>query len=144
MDGTRSGFEPRIPARRPAFPSAPGRRRPVRQCAGELRVRIEQLAVQGGWRFSLLERRGPGRLAERIAARPGLIAGGALFLVLLQCFGQLLWTIDFGGLGEEQTYRLRTLLAGYGIYEGARMEEKHWNPPGRPRCSRVTFSAGSP
>lgn len=91
---------------------------------GNSRVRIEQLAVQGGWRFSLLERRGPGRLAERIAARPGLIAGGALFLVLLQCFGQLLWTIDFGGLGEEQTYRLRTLLAGYGIYEGARMEEK--------------------
>ena len=78
---------------------------------GNSRVRIEQLAVQGGWRFSLLERRGPGRLAERIAARPGLIAGGALFLVLLQCFGQLLWTIDFGGLGEEQTYRLRTLLA---------------------------------
>lgn len=91
---------------------------------GNSRVRIEQLAVQGGWRFSLLERRGPGRLAERIAARPGLIAGGALFLMLLQCFGQLLWTIDFGGLGEEQTYRLRTLLAGYGIYEGVRMEEK--------------------
>lgn len=91
---------------------------------GNSRVRIEQLAVQGGWRFSLLERRGPGLLTERIAARPGLIAGGALFLVLLQCFGQLLWTIDFGGLGEEQTYRLRTLLAGYGIYEGARMEEK--------------------
>lgn len=91
---------------------------------GNSRVRIEQLAVQGGWRFSLLERRGPGLLTERIAARPGLIAGGALFLVLLQCFGQLLWTIDFGGLGEEQTYRLRTLLAGYGIYEGAKMEEK--------------------
>lgn len=91
---------------------------------GNSRVRIEQLAVQGGWRFSLLERRGPGLLTERITARPGLIAGGALFLVLLQCFGQLLWTIDFGGLGEEQTYRLRTLLAGYGIYEGARMEEK--------------------
>lgn len=91
---------------------------------GNSRVRIEQLAVQGGWRFSLLERRGPGLLTERIAARPGLIAGGALFLVLLQCFGQLLWTIDFGGLGEEQAYRLRTLLAGYGIYEGARMEEK--------------------
>ena len=91
---------------------------------GNSRVRIEQLAVQGGWRFSLLERRGPGRLTERITARPGLIAGSALFLVLLQCFGQLLWTIDFGGLGEEQTYRLRTLLAGYGIYEGARMEEK--------------------
>ena len=91
---------------------------------GNSRVRIEQLAVQGGWRFSLRGRRGPGRLTERITARPGLIAGGALFLVLLQCFGQLLWTIDFGGLGEEQTYRLRTLLAGYGIYEGARMEEK--------------------
>ena len=35
---------------------------------GNSRVRIEQLAVQGGWRFSLLERRGPGRLAERIEA----------------------------------------------------------------------------
>ncbi len=94
-------------------------------CApGTARARIRRLAAQGGWKIEILERKGPGAWAERVLARPGLIAGAALFFVLLQWFGQLLWTIDFGEMEPDEAYRLRTLLAECGVYEGVRLEEE--------------------
>lgn len=85
-------------------------------------ARIRRLAAQGGWQFTILERKGPGAWVERVLARPGLAVGAALFFVLLQWFGRLLWTIDFGGMEAEEAFRLRALLADCGVYEGVQMD----------------------
>lgn len=91
---------------------------------GTARARIEALARQGDWQVTVEARQGPGPWAERVLARPGLAVGAALFLVLLQLFGHLLWTIDFGALTEGEALRLRSLLAECGIHEGAWVEEE--------------------
>lgn len=85
-------------------------------------ARIRRLAAQGGWQLTILERKGPGAWVERGLARPGLAVGAALFFVLLQWFGQLLWTIDFGSMEAEEAFRLRALLADCGVYEGVQMD----------------------
>lgn len=80
--------------------------------------RIVRMAQRGGWQFSVVRRRGPGRWAERLVSRPGIPLGGLLFLALLQWFGGFIWTIDFGPLEDRAASRMRELLYQAGIYEG--------------------------
>lgn len=79
---------------------------------------LRDAAIQGGWQFSVVRRHGPGRILERAVARPGIVAGGILFLVLLNFLHRFVWTIDFGTLDGTATRRMRTLLAECGICEG--------------------------
>ena len=51
--------------------------------------KLAALARQGGWQFTVLYRRGPGRWAEKLLRRPGIPLGSCLFMLLLQCFGGL-------------------------------------------------------
>lgn len=81
-------------------------------------------ARQGGWRFTVIHRSGPGAIIEYLAARPGIPTGVLLFFTLLQLFGHLVWSIDFGTLEGVSRDRMRTLLAGCGICEGAFVKDE--------------------
>lgn len=82
---------------------------------------LSALAAEGGWQIFLVKRRGPGRLLEALLARPGLAVGGILFFVLLHFLTAFVWMIDFGALDPQVQDRMRELLAGCGITEGAYM-----------------------
>lgn len=82
-----------------------------------------QTASESGCRFEVLERCGPGRRIESLLARPGLPVGAAIFFLLLQVLGGLVWTIDFGVMEEEQRSVIRTLLADCGIHEGVWLDD---------------------
>lgn len=86
---------------------------------------LTALAVEGGWQLSLVRRRGPGRLLEALLARPGLAVGGILFLMLLHFLTAFVWMIDFGTLEPQAQDRMRELLAGCGITEGACMNREN-------------------
>lgn len=86
--------------------------------------RLQKLAADGGWKFSVLKRRGPGLLAKRLLARPGVLAGMILFAVLLRGMEFFVWTIQFGDLTGESRQRMRSLLAECGICEGAVLDQE--------------------
>lgn len=86
--------------------------------------RLRQAAEASGAELSVRERRGPGRLLERCAARPGLLAGALVFFFLQWYLGGFLWNIGFGTLDREEQDRFRAALAQEGIWEGCRMEEE--------------------
>ena len=86
--------------------------------------KLTALARQGDWQFTVLYRRGPGRWAEKLLRRPGIPLGGCLFMLLLQCFRGLVWTIDFGNLEEAEATRMRALLYQAGIYEGVWLDDE--------------------
>lgn len=83
-----------------------------------------EIARQGGWEFTVLHRRGPGLGIHRLLSRPGLVAGTALFFLLLQIMSHLVWSIDFGNLEGEPRERMRTLLEESGIREGTYLREE--------------------
>lgn len=86
---------------------------------GPDRVRLVQIAHDGGWAFTVLARRGPGPRAEwLLQARPGLAAGAVLFLVLLRFLGGFVWCVDFGAMDAALQPAVRNLLADCGIHEG--------------------------
>lgn len=85
---------------------------------------LRQIAKNGGWQFAVLRYHGPGRLVEYFAKRPGIPIGILIFVVLLPILTSFVWVIDFGTLEGEQQERLRTLLEGYGVYEGAWLPEE--------------------
>lgn len=86
--------------------------------------RLRQAAKASGAEFSIRERHGPGRLLERFAARPGLLAGMLVFFFLQWYLGGFLWNIDFGTLDGEEQARFRAALAQEGIWEGCRVQEE--------------------
>lgn len=86
--------------------------------------KLAALARQGDWQFTVLYRRGPGRWAEKLLRRPGIPLGSCLFMLLLQCFGGLVWTIDFGNLEEAEATQMRALLYQAGIYEGVWLDDE--------------------
>lgn len=86
--------------------------------------RLQKLAAQGGWTFSVQKRRGPGLLVEHLLLRPGILAGAVLFAILLQGMGHLVWTIQFGDMNGETQQQMRNLLADCGIYEGAVLDKQ--------------------
>lgn len=86
--------------------------------------RLQKLAADGGWTFSVQKRRGPGLFAKRLLARPGVLVGVILFAVLLRGMETFVWTIQFGDLTGEPRQRMRTLLAECGIYEGAVLNQE--------------------
>ena len=89
---------------------------------GTDRQKLEHLAQAGGWVFTVTARHGPGRRLERLTyVRPGLAAGAALFCVLLQFFCGFVWRVDLGAMDQSLQPAMRQLLAGCGIYEGARL-----------------------
>lgn len=94
------------------------------RAAGADLAALQALAAQGGWRFGVAARRGPGRFAERALARPGLPLGAALFLVLLKLLSGFVWAIDFGGLDGGRAEALRALLAENQIWEGCRLTDE--------------------
>lgn len=90
--------------------------------AGPDRRRLEQIACDGGWTFTVTARRGPGRRTESLLqTRPGLAAGAVLFVVLLHFLGNFVWCIDFGAMDIDLQPALRALLADCGIREGTRL-----------------------
>ncbi len=88
------------------------------RAAGADKAALQALAARGAWQFTVLERRGPGRMAERALARPGLPLGAVLFLVLLKLLSGFVWAMDFGELDPTQTAALRALLTDCGVEEG--------------------------
>lgn len=86
--------------------------------------RLRKLAAKGSWEFSVQKRRGPGLFAEHLLARPGILVGMVLFVVLLQGMGHFVWTIQFGNLNGETQQEMRNLLADCGIYEGAVLDSE--------------------
>lgn len=86
---------------------------------GPDRRRLEQIAQDGGWAFTVTARRGPGRQAEALLQRrPGLAAGAVLFWVLLRFLGSFVWCVDFGAMDADLQPAVRALLADCGIREG--------------------------
>lgn len=92
------------------------------QAFGTDHAALQRLAQKGGWDFSVLRRKGPGRFLEFLLARPGLPVGALLFFVLLQQLTSFVWTIDFGPLDSEAQFQMRNLLAQYGVLEGNRLD----------------------
>lgn len=82
------------------------------------------IAAEGGWQFFILQRHGPGRFLEACIARPGILAGVMLFVLLLNLLHRYVWVIDFGTLQGSAAERMRTLLAECGICEGGLLEEE--------------------
>ena len=80
---------------------------------------MEKIARDGGWSLAVTARRGPGKHTERLLqSRPGLAAGGVLFLLLVRALGGLVWCIDFGAMDPGLQPAMRRLLADCGIHEG--------------------------
>lgn len=89
---------------------------------GPDRAKLEKIAADGGWTFTVTARRGPGRRTETLVkTRPGLVAGAVLFLALLRFLGGFVWCIDYGAMDAGLQPALRTLLADCGIHEGTRL-----------------------
>lgn len=87
--------------------------------SGTDRRRLEKIARDGGWTLAVTARRGPGKHTERLLqSRPGLAAGGVLFLLLVRALGGLVWCIDFGAMDPGLQPAMRRLLADCGIHEG--------------------------
>lgn len=86
--------------------------------------RLQELAISGSWKFSVIQRRGPGRMAERLLRRPGILLGVLLFFVLLRVMSLLVWTIDFDKVPDNAQERIRFLLDECGIREGALLTEE--------------------
>lgn len=84
---------------------------------------LHTMAVQGKWQFSVLQRHGPGHFGEAAIARPGLIVGVILFILLLNLLHRFVWVIDFGALEGDVSERMRILLEECGIYEGVLLQE---------------------
>lgn len=84
---------------------------------------LQALALKGGWILTVTARRGPGRLALRLRARPGIPVGLLAFFVLLGLLPGYLWSIDFGALDAAQQQTMRSLLADARLYEGAPVSE---------------------
>lgn len=91
---------------------------------GRDRGHLQQIALQGGWEYTDMQRRGPGHWLEACASRPGLVAGCAVFLLLLRYLSLFVWTIDFGPLEGAAAERMRFLLAECGICEGTVLQEE--------------------
>ena len=90
---------------------------------GPDRSRLLALAREYDCTFEIMTRRGPGRRAERLLARPGILIGGLTFLLLLRFFSGFLWCIDFGEVPAELQAPLRVLLTDCGVYEGIRLTD---------------------
>ena len=91
--------------------------------AGADYAKLFCLAREGGWTFTILQRRGPGRRLEALLARPGIAAGAALFLLLVYVGGTFVWSIDLDAVDPALQPRVRTLLAENGIWEGVYLQE---------------------
>lgn len=91
-------------------------------------AKLRTLAQQGSWTLQMTQRRGPGRLLRRLAARPGLLAGMVLFVVCVNLWPHYLWNIDFGTLNAEQSTQLREMLVQAGLREGSLIREEDLTP----------------
>ena len=94
------------------------------RAAGTDIPRLRQAARMTGAELRLKDRRGPGRFLERAAARPGLLAGLAVFFIMNWYFGGFLWSVDFGDMESARQEVFRSALAEEGIREGCRINEE--------------------
>lgn len=85
---------------------------------------LQMLARKGGWKLSVVQRKGPGTMLEFLLRRPGILVGWIFFLVLLQQLTAFVWTIDFGTLDESQKSQMRELLASCQVWEGALLDQE--------------------
>jgi len=75
----------------------------IRAAADEGDIRkIEEIALQGGWRFELGACQGAGQLLERGQRRWMLVAGIALTLLLMVLGTQVMWAIDVVDAGTYE------------------------------------------
>lgn len=86
--------------------------------------RLHKAAVQSNTELCIRQRRGPGKLLERLIARPGLMVGTAAFFFLQWYLSGFVWTIDFGEMDSARQGYFRTVLAEQGIWEGCRIQEE--------------------
>lgn len=96
----------------------------IGQAAGTHIPRLRQAAQMTGAELRLKGRRGPGRFLERAAARPGLLAGLAVFFIMNWYFSGFLWSVDFGDMESARQELFRSALAEEGIREGCRINEE--------------------
>lgn len=96
----------------------------IGQAAGTDIPRLRQAAQMTGADLRLKGRRGPGRFLERAAARPGLLAGLAVFFIMNWYFSGFLWSVDFGDMESARQELFRSALAEEGIREGCRIDEE--------------------
>ena len=93
------------------------------QASGADVPRLRRIARAAGTDMHLQSRRGPGRMMERLAARPGLLAGAGVFVILQGYCSGFLWNMDFGGMEEPRQAVFRQALSAEGIREGCRIDE---------------------
>lgn len=88
-------------------------------------ARLQALAAEGGWQFTVVRRRGAGQWAEALLRRPGLPLGFALFCLLLHGLAGFVWSMDLSSLDAGQEQALRKLLGDNGIQEGCYLTQEH-------------------
>lgn len=90
------------------------------QIGGRDLTRLQRLAVKWQTDLTVLRRKGPGRMTQRLARRPGLLAGAILFCLMVWWLSGYVWRIDFGSLDGQQTEQVRAILQQAGLCEGIR------------------------
>lgn len=86
--------------------------------------RLYRTAKEARAELRICKRQGPGRLLERLAARPGLLVGLAVFFLLQWYLAGFVWAMDFGGIEPARQAYFREMLAGQEIWEGCRISEE--------------------
>lgn len=86
--------------------------------------RLYRVAEVSRVQLNICKRRGPGRLLERLAARPGIVAGAVVFFLLQWYLTGFVWAIDFGEMEPARQADFREMLAEQEIWEGCRMNEE--------------------
>lgn len=86
--------------------------------------RLYRAAEEACTELQICKRKGPGKLLECLAARPGLLAGLAVFFLLQWYLAGFVWAMDFGGMEPERQAYFREMLAGQQIWEGCRISEE--------------------
>lgn len=82
--------------------------------------RLRPLARRCGMRLHLQHRHGAVFFLRRYHARPGLVAGAALYAVLLLLLTGRIWSVDIRGVSHADEHALRALLADHGVAVGQR------------------------
>lgn len=86
--------------------------------------RLHKAACEAQAELYIRKRRGPGKLLERLAARPGLLAGLIVFFLLQWYLSGFVWAMEFGDMEPSRQTYFREKLAAQEIWEGCRIDEQ--------------------
>lgn len=80
-------------------------------------------ARRTGVRLKVLKRRGLPFVVHKNKKRAGLLAGAAVFFIIIFFMSSFVWTVDIQGVSSVSESEIRALLRQCGVYEGARSSE---------------------